>query len=266
MSRGDMLFYIGVVYASVVTVTARLLETKLTAVFTKQIACIFTVFADIAIMEAVAAVLAEMKVVIAVLDADGRGVGALGIALTALEAELAGVAAVHLAEGRSAVGAEMVVPIGAFYAVFLAGAALGIGVIPTAVNAKLAVVTKLYSVIEETFFALLTYNTALLTVVKAEGTLLGGAVAVAALCAVHIFDSKTVFAEAAAVTETAHTVAAESAGAAKLLLREKVTFTATEAVPAVACVAILAGHTFEAKDGLAEAVSALVTVGFHKAG
>ena len=260
-----MLFYIGVVYASVVTVTALLLEAKLTAVFTEQGSCGFTVFAGIATVEAVAAVLTEMKIVIAVLDADGRSIGAIGIALTTVKAEAAGVADVHLAESVSAVGAEMIIPIGAFCAVFPAGAALSLGVILTAENTKSAIVAKLYSVLVKTFLALLTDHTAFLTVVKAEGTFLGGTVAVAALCAVHIFDPKAAFAEAAAVTEAAHTVGAEPAVAAKLLLRVDVTFTATEAVPAVIYVALLAGHTVEAKDGLAEAGSAFVTVGFHKA-
>ena len=180
MSRGDMLFYIAVVYASVVTVTAFLLEAKLTAVFTEQGSCSFTVFTDYATVEAVAAVLAEMELIIIVLYADGWRFGAIGIALTAVKAKAAGVADVHLAKGVSAVGAEMVVPIGVFYAVFPAGAALSLGVILTAENTK-------------------------------------------------------------------------SAGVA------------TEAVPAVIYVALLASHTVEAKDGLAEAGSAFVTVGGHKA-
>ena len=212
-----MLFYIAVVYASVVTVTAFLLEAKLTAVFTEQGSCSFTVFADYATVEAVAAVLAEMELIIIVLYADGRRFGAVGIAFTTVKAEAAGVADVHLAKGGSAVGAEVVVPIGVFYAVFPAGAALSLGVILTAENTKSAVVAKLYSVLVKTFLALLTNDTAFFTVQIFILTDFIGAVAVAALCAVHQLQLPTTLAEAAAVTEAAHTVSAEPTATAQFI-------------------------------------------------
>jgi len=140
MGRCDVCVQIAVADTSVGAVAAFLFQANLTAGFAQQGASRLTAFADIAVVEAVAAVLAEMELIITVLYTDGRCFGAVGIAFTAIQTQLAKVAHFDLAECLTAVRTQMVVPIGIFYTVFAAGAALGSGVVQTAEYAQAAIV------------------------------------------------------------------------------------------------------------------------------
>ena len=135
----DMCLDVAVADTSVGAVAALGFKSDLAASFTQQKTCKLTVCANITIVETFAAVLTEMEIVIVVLYTDGRRFGAVGIAFTAIQTQLADVAHVHFAEGLAAIGAEMVVPIGIFYTVFAAGAALALGVVDAALGAKSAI-------------------------------------------------------------------------------------------------------------------------------
>ena len=88
-------------------------------------------------MEADAAILAEVAVVIGILDAES--LRAFGIALTAVDTDTAELAHINLVIAGAAIGAEMLLPIGRVYAVFAAGAALTLGVVDAALGAKSAI-------------------------------------------------------------------------------------------------------------------------------
>ena len=191
-------------------------------------------------MEAIAAVLTEMEIVIAVLYTDGRRFGAVGITLAAIQAQIAKVAHFDLAERLTAVGTQMVVPIGIFNTVFAAGAAFAFSVIPAAEYAQTAIIAQLNAGLIQTFIALLTDDTAFLTVIVSKVTLCIRSVAVAALLAVHIFEFPAPLAEAAAVAKTAHTVSTEPTVTAQFIFRGVVAFVTAKAVPTVIDIAILA--------------------------
>ena len=88
-------------------------------------------------MEADAAILAEMAVVIGILDAES--LRAFGIALTAVKTDTAELAHINLVVAGSAIVAEMLLPIGRVYAVFASGTALALGVVDAALGAKSAI-------------------------------------------------------------------------------------------------------------------------------
>ncbi len=209
MGRCDVCVQIAVADTSVIAVAAFRFQTDLAASFTQQKTCKLTVCANITIVEAFAAVLTEMELIIAVLYAHGRRFHAIGIALAAIQAQFAKVAHIHLAERLTAVGTQMVVPIGIFNTVFAAGAALGSGVVNTAEYAQTAIVAQIYAVLEQAFLTLLTDDTAFFAVIVSKVTLCIRTVAVAALLAVHIFEFPASLAETATVAKTAHTVSTE---------------------------------------------------------
>ena len=209
MGRCDVCVQIAVADTSVGAVAAFLFQSDLTASFTQQKTCKLTACANITIVEAFAAVLTEMEIVIAVLYAHGRRFGAVGIALAAIQAQFAKVAHFDLAERLTAVGTQMVVPIGIFHTVFAAGAALGSGVVHTAEYAQTAIIAQFNAFLEQAFLALLTDDTAFLTVIVSKVTLCIRSVAVAALLAVHIFEFPASLAETATVAKTTHTVSTE---------------------------------------------------------
>lgn len=240
-------------------------QTNLTAIFAKQQAGGFAAFADVAVVEAVAAVFAEVELVVAVFDTDGRGFYALGIPLAAIKAKLTVFAHLHLAVGITAVGAEMVVPVGILDAVFPAGAALAGRIVLTAEDAQAAIVAQLNAVFVQTFLALLTDDAAFLAVKIIERADVVGSVAVAALVAVHQLDLPAALTEATAVAKTAHAVCAEPALTAQLLLGIYVTFTASHTVPAITNVALLAGHAIQAKNSFLKAGTALIAVSCDEA-
>ena len=111
----------------------------------------------------------------------------------------------------------MVVPIGIFYTVFAAGAALGSGVIHTAEHAQTAIVAQINAVLEQAFLTLLADDATFFAVIVSKVTLCIRTVAVAALLAVHIFEFPASLAEAAAVAQTAHTVSTEPTEAAQFI-------------------------------------------------
>jgi hypothetical protein len=200
---------IAVADTSVGAVASFLFQPNLAASFTQQKTCKLTVCANITIVETFAAVLTEMELIITVLYADGRRFGAVGIALAAIQAQFAKVAHFDLAERLTAVGTQMVVPIGIFNTVFAAGAALGSGVVHTAEYAQTAIIAQFNAVLEQAFLTLLTDDTAFLTVIVSKVTLCIRSVAVAALLAVHIFQFPASLAETATVAKTTHTVSTE---------------------------------------------------------
>lgn len=75
MGRCDVCVQIAVADTSVGAVAAFLFQPNLAASFTQQKTCKLTVCANITIVEAFAAVLTEMEIVIAVLYTDGRRSG-----------------------------------------------------------------------------------------------------------------------------------------------------------------------------------------------
>lgn len=209
MGRCDVCVQIAVADTSVGAVAAFLFQPDLAASFTQQKTCKLTVCANITIVEAFAAVLAEMELIITVLYADGRRFGAVGIAFTAIQTQLAQVAHFDLAECLTAVGTQMLVPFGIFYTVFAAGAALGSGVIQTAEHAQTAIIAQFNAVLEQAFLALFADDATFFAVIVSKVTLCIRTVAVAALLTVHIFDFPAYLAEAAAVAKTTHTVSTE---------------------------------------------------------
>ena len=144
----DVIFDIVIADTAVVTVTSFGFKTDLTAVFAKEHSFGFATAANVAIVEAFAAVLAEMRVVLAVLDAERGRIDTVGVTLTAVKAKLAGLTHLHRAECISAIGAEMIVPIGVFNAKFSAITALGLCVVYTAVNAETAILAKIDAVLK----------------------------------------------------------------------------------------------------------------------
>ena len=222
-----MFIQIVIADASVGAFAALGFQTDLTAIFAKQQAGGFAAFADIAVVETIAAVLAEVELVVAVFGTYWRRFYALGITLAAVKAKLAVFTHLHLAVGIAAIGAEMIVPVGVLDAVFTAGAALACRIILTAEDAQTAIVTQLNAVFVQTFFALLADNAAFLTVEIIESADVVGSVAVTALVAVHQLDLPATLTESATITQAAHAVATEPAVAAKLLLLVYFTFAAT---------------------------------------
>lgn len=239
----DMLFDVVVADASVGTVASLGFKANLAATFAKEGAVCLTAFADIDVMEAISAVLAEMRVVIRVLNAHGRHLVAIRIALTAVKAKLTKLTLLDGAVGTAAVRAEMLVPFGVLDAVFTAFTTLSVGIILTAEYAKAAIIAELDAVLVKTFVTLLADNTALLTVEVFVLTDLIGAVAVSALVTVHQLKFPTAFTEAATVAKTAHAVSAEPTIAAKVVLLVDHTLATAKAVPAFVDVALLTRHT-----------------------
>ena len=88
-------------------------------------------------MEAGAAILAEVAVVIGILNAES--LRAFGIALAAINTDTAELTHIHLVIAGAAIGAEMLLPIGRVYAVFAAGTALSLRIVDAAFRAKSAI-------------------------------------------------------------------------------------------------------------------------------
>ena len=118
-------------------VAAVILAAYRTALETEKLARIDAILASLAVVEAGAAVLAEVAVVIGILDAES--LRAFGIALAAVDTDTAELTHIHLVIAGAAIGAEMLLPIGRVYAVFAAGTALALGVVDAALGAKSAI-------------------------------------------------------------------------------------------------------------------------------
>lgn len=112
MDACDVCVDVTVADAAVRAFAALGFQTDLTAIFAQKQTCCLAAFADIAVVEAVAAVFAEVELVVAVFDTDGRGFYAFGITLAAVQAQLTLVTHLNLAKCVAAIGAQMVVPIG----------------------------------------------------------------------------------------------------------------------------------------------------------
>ena len=118
-------------------VTVVTLAAYRTALETEKIARIDAILASLAVVEAGAAILAEVAVVIGILHAES--IRAFGIALTAINTDTAELTHINLVVAGAAIGAEMLLPIGRVYAVFAAGTALALGVVGAAFGAKSAI-------------------------------------------------------------------------------------------------------------------------------
>ena len=118
-------------------------------------ALIAAVLAGVAVAEAQAAVLAEVIRVVRIHCAHSRG--AVGVALAALLAQLAGFAELVLVflirDPAVAARADVLFPLGAFHAGLAVRAAAGIGVVPAALLAQAAVLADLLG--QQAFLALL---------------------------------------------------------------------------------------------------------------
>ena len=204
-----MLINVAVTNAAVGAIAAFRLQTNLTATFAKQESRCFAAFANIGIVEAIAAVLTEVEPIVAVFYTDRRCLGAVGIVFTAIKAKLAILAYIHLTEGVAAIRTQMVVPIRVLDAVFTAAAALTLGIVQAAEYAQTAIIAQFNAVFIQAFLTLLTDDTAFFTVIVSKVTLCIRSVAVAALLAVHIFQFPASLAEAAAVAQTTHTVSTD---------------------------------------------------------
>ena len=117
--------------------TAVILAAYRTALETEKIARIDAILASLAVVEAGAAILAEVAVVIGILHAEP--LRAFGIALAAVKTDTAELAHINLVIAGSAIGAEMHLPFGRIYAVFAAGTALSLRVVDAAFRAKSAI-------------------------------------------------------------------------------------------------------------------------------
>jgi hypothetical protein len=122
-------------------VAAVILAAYRTALETEKIARIDAILASLAVVEAGAAILAEVAVVIGILHAES--LRAFGIALTAVKTDTAELAHINLVVAGAAIVAEMLLPIGRVYAVFAAGTALALGVVDAALGAKSAIRAEL---------------------------------------------------------------------------------------------------------------------------
>jgi hypothetical protein len=118
-------------------VAAVILAAYGTALETEKIARVDAILASLAVVEAGAAILAEVAVVIGILDAES--LRAFGIALAAVDTDSAELAHINLVVAGSAIVAEMVLPIGRVYAVFAAGTAFALGVVDATLGAKSAI-------------------------------------------------------------------------------------------------------------------------------
>ena len=118
-------------------VAAVILGTCRTALKAEKIARVDAILASLAVVEAGAAILAEMAVVIGILHAES--LRAFGIALAAINTDTAELTHINLVIAGAAIVAEMLLPIGRVYAVFAAGTALSLRVVGAAFGAKSAI-------------------------------------------------------------------------------------------------------------------------------
>ena len=122
---------------------------------------------------------------------------AIGGGGAAFEAKSAYFALVYLTKRNCTLLADMLGPVTALDAVFAAVASLVFGVGKTALGAKLAIITDFKAVVKEATLTLRAYYAAVNAVVAAVPARLAERIAVAALCAVHIFLLYTIFAPTA---------------------------------------------------------------------
>ena len=148
----QMIFKIRVAEAPVVMIAAHRFHGIEAAVLAALIAA---VLAGVAVAEAQAAVLAEVIRIVRIHCTHSRG--AVGVALAALLAQLAGFAELVLVflirDPAVAARADVLFPLGAFHAGLAVRAAAGIGVVPAALLAQAAVLAALLG--QQAFLALL---------------------------------------------------------------------------------------------------------------
>ena len=148
----QMILKIRVAEAPVVMLAAHRFHGIEAAVFAALIAA---VLAGVTVVEAQAAVLAEVIRIVRIHCT--HPLGAVGVALAALLAQLAGFAELVLVllirDPAVAARADVLVPLGAFHAGLAVRAAAGIGVVPAALLAQAAVLAGL--LVQQAFLALL---------------------------------------------------------------------------------------------------------------
>ena len=195
-----MLVKVGVAHARVTTVAALVLGIHTAAVLAAKLAAAIADFANIYVMEARSAVIAEMLVIFIIHHA--KPLAAIGITLAAVKADLAYVALLDCTKRSSAVKADMVVPIGAFNAVLTALASLALCLRLAAFLAGATLVAEFKAVIVNASLAFLARQAALLAVLGAIFLACAVCViAVAALGTMHTaFKLLTALATAAIIT------------------------------------------------------------------
>jgi hypothetical protein len=119
-----MVFDVAIADTTVAAITALGLQTDGAAAFANEQAFQLAAATNIAIVETVAAILAEMRVVITVFHAERRRIHTIRVALTAVKAKLTFFTHLNGTKSISAIGANMVVPIGTLNTVFSAITAL----------------------------------------------------------------------------------------------------------------------------------------------
>ena len=124
MLRCYMVFDVAIADTTVAAITALGLQTDGAAAFANEQAFQLAAATNIAIVETVAAILAEMRVVITVFHAERRRIHTIRVALTAVKAKLTFFTHLNGTKRISAIGANMVVPIGTLNTVFSAITAL----------------------------------------------------------------------------------------------------------------------------------------------
>ena len=168
----------------------------------------------IRVMEAGAAVLAEVLLILVILNA--HAVGAVGVVGAAVRAQVAQIALVHIVKAVAAELAEMLLKLHGLNAVFAAGAVAGVPVFLAARLAQAALVAELRFVQNDALAALI----ANLAAVGAVGAVVVavGLVAAAALLAVELSVVGAFIALAAVHAQPAHAVLAFAAGLAEIIV------------------------------------------------
>ena len=214
VDRIQMLLKVRVVDAHVAAAAAVAGGQGFAAENTTQLALVGAGLALIRVMEAGAAVLAEVLLVLVTLHA--HAVGAVGVVRAALYAQVAQLALVHIVKAVAAELAEMLLKLHGLNAVFAAGAVAGVPVFLAARLAQAALVAELRFVQNDALAALI----ANLAAVGAVGAVVVavGLVAAAALLAVEFAVVGAFIALAAVHAQPAHAVLAFAAGLAEIII------------------------------------------------
>jgi len=260
-----MVFKAGLAYALVIAGASCFFNKLCTAGFTAHFIVFRAGFALVYDMEAISAFHTKMVFIIGVFNA--HSVVAFAVFFTAINAKLADFTLRSIAEGNTAVFADMLKPIGAFNTVFTAGAAFRLSVFSAAVGAKVAILAEVYAFFIKAGAALVAYNAFVFAMiscacVKAVINCLKATVAFGAVCVntfLAVFTKSAVIADVSAAgthtTEPAKririAVVAFIAFRAMVLIADHTAFTA---------VALRTKNSFKCKAG-----AAVLTVRFNKA-
>ena len=260
-----MVFKAGFAYALVIA-GASCFESKLcTAGFTAHFVIFRAGFALVYDMEAISAFHTKMFFVIGVFNT--HSVVAFAVFFTAINAKLTDFTLRSIAEGNTAVFADVFKPIGAFNTVLTAGAAFRFRILSAAVGAEVAVLAEVYAFFIKAGAALVAYNAFVFAMIscaciKAVINCLKATVAFGAVC-VNTF--LAVFAKSAVIADVSAT-GTNTTEPAKRIRIAVVAFIAFRAMVLIAdhtaftAVALRTKNSFKCKAG-----AAVLAVRFNKA-